>query len=91
MKCYFTIDPKNGNKVLIPGCYGSLHRDNLSCCTCRDSALTYNQFEKAQYNIKVGELNKDIEELRSIVKQLRKDNYQLIRIIEKVKNKICLK
>lgn len=87
MKCYFTIDPQNGNKVLIPECYGSLHQEDLSCCTCRDFPITPSQFEKQSYNAKVAELNKEVDELKSVVQSLKNDNYQLIRIIEKVNKK----
>jgi hypothetical protein len=87
MKCFFTIDPLRGNKVLIPYCYGSLHQEDLSCCTCSDHPMTYAQFEKALYNEKISELNKEIEELKFLADTMKKDNYQLIRIIEKLTNK----
>jgi len=50
MKCYFTIDPLMSKKVLIPECYGSLHQEDLSCCTCEDFPTTPSQFERQSYN-----------------------------------------
>lgn len=80
MKCYFTFDKLMGTKVLIPMCWDSLHQEDLSCYTCKDHPLTYNQFEKQQFNEVVAEPNNEIKDLREMLELLKKDNYQLMRI-----------
>lgn len=32
-KCHYVRE--NGLKILIPGCWGSIHQNDLSRCTCR--------------------------------------------------------
>tara|TARA_B100002049_G_scaffold145952_1_gene108413 strand:+ start:6087 stop:6347 length:261 start_codon:yes stop_codon:yes gene_type:complete len=42
MVCHYVKDPDTGEKILIPGCYGSLHQEDKSCCTC----YSHKQFKK---------------------------------------------
>lgn len=83
MKCYFTFDPLSQKKVLIPMCWESLHQEDLSCCTCKDHPLSYNQFEKQRFNDVVADLNNEIKDLREMLELLKKDNYQLMRIYQR--------
>lgn len=71
MKCYYTIDPKTGQSVLIPMCYGSLHESDKSKCHCPDPLTTY-QFEKERFNQMIDEKNKTIESLEFELQNLRK-------------------
>lgn len=32
-RCYYHIEP-DGTKFLIPGCYGSMYKEDMSGCTC---------------------------------------------------------
>ena len=74
MKCYFTIYKgedtphlKKGDKVLIPGCYGSMHRDDLDMCTCRDGYISPEDIiEKLKRRIK--KLEKYIQEFKTTKK-----------------------
>lgn len=75
-RCRFIYDEQTRKKVLIPGCYGSLHRDDLSGCTCQ-SNHTPKTYERKEYNDEVNRirLERDI---------LLKDNNQLHRIIQRL-------
>lgn len=75
-KCHYIYDKEIG-KVLIPGCYGMLHTEDMSNCTCRDYPETFAQFEKKEYNIK-------LQELKLQVIELEKENSSLHRIIKKL-------
>lgn len=77
MKCHFVYDPGTQKKWLIPGCYGSLHRNDLLKCCC---SATVKDYGKTEYNKEIKNLNEQIE-------YLTKEYNQLIRIIEKVNKK----
>ncbi len=34
MRCHYITDEKTGEKILIPGCYGTIHSDDMEDCTC---------------------------------------------------------
>lgn len=62
MKCHYIYDRKAG-KVLIPGCMGTAVH-GIEQCTCRnESAATYKQFERKEFNETVAKLKKEIREL----------------------------
>jgi len=67
MKCYYTFDEVSQQKVLIPGCMGAAHTDDIDCCTCQD---TFKQFENKRYNVLLKEKNIEIQSLRSELKRL---------------------
>lgn len=77
MRCYFAWDEETKQKILIPWCYGSMHQEDLSCCTCAKPNKSQKQFEKEEYNKKVNELNEELE-------HLRKEYNVLLKIIEKI-------
>lgn len=80
MRCYFIWDEETNQKVLIPGCYGSLHREDLSCCNCPKPNKSLKQFEKEEYNKIVNKLQDDLD-------YLQKEYNSLLRIINKLKTK----
>lgn len=82
MNCYFAYDQKHNTKVLIPGCWPVVHSNDISDCTCKETDLTFNAFEKKMFNDKVAELNKEIISLREGIEQLKKDNYELMNQLE---------
>ena len=69
MKCHFVYDKKTGEKLLIPFCYGSMHREDLECCTCSPT-FTFHQFEKQAYNKKLTEAKEWIDFLLYEIKDL---------------------
>lgn len=92
MKCYFAYDEQTGNRVLIPGCYGSLHREDKAMCTCNDYpsyANTFSQYEKQVYNEEIKKLKNIIKELESDNKHLYGENSALHRVIIKLKKKVA--
>lgn len=72
MRCHFIYD--KGVKILIPGCYGSIYREDLSNCTC---VKTPSQFAKEKYN-------KVVNDLKSENDQMAKHIKYLTRIIDKL-------
>lgn len=74
MRCHFYWDEETKQKILIPGCYGSMHREDLSCCTCGQFNKSIKQYEKEEYNKHVSELQDEID-------YLQKENNRPIRII----------
>jgi hypothetical protein len=77
MKCHFIWDAQLKEKVLIPECYGSLHRDDLSCCTCKRREKSVKEFENDLYNKKVNEQADQID-------YLQKELASTIRILQKI-------
>jgi hypothetical protein len=77
MKCHFIWDEQTKAKYLIPECYGSLHREDLSMCTCYKRLKSQKEFEKSEYNRRVNQLENDLE-------YLQKEYNALLRIIEKL-------
>lgn len=75
-KCHYIYDEEIG-KVLIPGCYGMLHTEDMNFCTCRDYPETAAQFEKREYN-------ETVNKLKAENKELKKENALLNRIIKKL-------
>ncbi len=75
-RCRFIYDEQTRKKVLIPGCYGSLHRDDLSCCTC-NGLHSFKQYERKEFNDEVRQLRQERD-------ALLKENNQLHRIIQKL-------
>lgn len=80
MRCYFTWDEQTQQKILIPFCFGSLHRNDKLCCTCPDPVKSENQSKKEA-------VRKEIKELTEANEILQKENNALIRIIEKLTKK----
>lgn len=80
MRCHYTFDEKLQKKILIPGCYGSLHEEDKSCCTCDVHPQTLASFENKEYNERVNGL---IEENKILHKKVN----ELHRIIEKLRHK----
>lgn len=76
MKCHYVYD-KEAGKVLIPGCYGMLHSNDMSNCTCRDFPETLPKFEKKEYNDK-------LNEQKVYIKELEREVYRLNRILKRV-------
>ena len=72
MDCYFAWDPKTNTKVLIPGCYGSLHREDKAMCTCK-AYIPDQRLDTSEQKL-----------LREEVKFLQQENKQLIRLLEKL-------
>ena len=70
MNCYFVWDEEHQHKILIPGCYGGLHTNDLSQCSCKShNPPRITMIEK---------------ELKDEIVNLRKENNQLLRILEKL-------
>lgn len=34
MRCHYITDEKTGERILIPGCYGTVHSNGMEDCTC---------------------------------------------------------
>ncbi len=75
-KCYYIYDKEVG-RVLISGCYGTIHSNDMSNCSCRDFPETLPQFEKKEYNEKLKEQN-------NYIKELEREVASLNRILKKV-------
>lgn len=82
MRCHFVLDEQSKKKVLIPGCYGSLHREDLSCCTCPKPIKSAKQLQNESDNKRIKELEADLD-------YLHKEYDKLLRIITRLKNKQC--
>lgn len=66
MKCHYIYD-KIAGKVLIPGCMAVAVSGRIEDCTCGHCGLTERQIE-----------SKEIQRLKSIIRELTKDNEYLI-------------
>jgi O-acetyl-ADP-ribose deacetylase (regulator of RNase III) len=84
MKCYFAYNKDTKQKVLIPFCYGSLHRNDKKCCTCVDYPTTAAGFEKKLYNEEVEKLRDQIKHLLEFQEHMLKENNELHRVITKL-------
>jgi len=69
-RCYYTYDDKAG-KVLIPGCMPAALSNDIRDCICQ-TELTFNQFEKMEYNKILNEKQKYIQELEKEIIELHK-------------------
>lgn len=78
MKCHYTyyLDKGKKKKVLIPGCYSTVHTNDIRDCTCAD--ISFSSFEKERYNEKLKEMQKRIRALES-------ENKDLMEIIKNIK------
>lgn len=34
MRCHYITDKETGERILIPGCYGTIHSNDMEDCTC---------------------------------------------------------
>jgi len=84
MRCHFIWDEETKQKILIPGCYGSLHREDMKCCTCYvKTDKSAKQFEKEEYNKTVTELTERLEYLQN-------EYDKLIKIIERYHHSVFI-
>lgn len=70
MRCHWAYD-EEGNKHLIPGCYGSIYHNSPGECTC--SQLSYKSFEKKEYNDHIQLLKREIEDRDSLIENLQRE------------------
>lgn len=70
MKCHFVYYEDAGN-VLIPGCWGTVHSNDIRDCYCRNEVIP-RQFEKQIFNDQMKEKLKEIKELEKEVARLRR-------------------
>lgn len=75
MKCHYIYD-KEAGKVLIPNCWGTVHSDDIRDCIC-PAYTTFKGFERKEFNEKLNEQKKVIEELE-------KEIFRLNRILKRV-------
>jgi len=78
MRCHFIWDEETQQKYLIPGCYGSIDREDLSCCTCKPYNQSLKQFEKVEYD-------KRVKELQGTIEYLQHELMKSVKIIEELK------
>lgn len=71
MKCYFTYDAIAG-KVLIPGCWGPIHSNDIDDCHCTKHPKTFKAFERQEYKKILSEQSKLIAELEKEIIRLNK-------------------
>lgn len=71
MKCYFHYDEKTKTKVLIPGCWGTVHTGEIEDCICQDFKSEAG-FARKRYNEMIKEKNEEITFLRKEVDRLNK-------------------
>ena len=70
MRCYYHFDEKTKKKILIPHCWGVLHSNDKSDCTCVPDSFA--QFEKERYNKVLAEKCDEINGMRGLIDQLNK-------------------
>lgn len=71
MKCHYVYDKVHG-KILIPGCWGSLHQEDKSCCTCNDTPSSFAAFEKKEYREKLKLLQAELKDQSEHIEYLEK-------------------
>lgn len=78
-RCHFIKDDKTKEKILIPGCYSSLHQDDLSNCTCytpkdfkKDTKPVRGAERALVYNADKNELRKHLVSLINLFRELEK-------------------
>lgn len=70
MKCYYTYTD-DGERILIPMCYGTIHSFDIEDCVCQDPLTVYH-FEKQRYNEVLASKNETIKSQASEIKHLHK-------------------
>lgn len=72
MRCYFTYDENTGEKVLIPGCWGTVHSGDMADCLCDDTFVSFKEMERKEFREKLQACNKEILELQKQIIRLEK-------------------
>ena len=75
MRCYHEYDEEAG-KVLIPGCWSSAWDGHNRNCTCYPKNL--------EKNLE----NELVKELRASIAILQRENYKLVREVERLSKKL---
>jgi hypothetical protein len=76
MKCHYVYDEKI-RKAFIPYCWGAVIHGPRFCSCERSVPMTFEQFEKKEFNKKIKELTLENRELE-------KENARLNRLIKKL-------
>lgn len=59
MRCHYHYHEELGQKILIPGCWGTVHSGNMEDCHCGEDFVSYKHIERKEYSEKLEKCNKD--------------------------------